>query len=115
MTKEWLKIIFAAMFEVGWVIGLKYSDSIVDWGITVVCIIVSFYFLIMSGKKLPVATSYTVFVGLGTAGTVLVDWLYFGEQISLFKLLFLALLLIGVIGLKAMTEDKEEQSEGSAA
>ena len=73
MTKEWLKIVVAACFEVLWVIGLKYADDVWSWLGTVIAIVVSFYILIAAGKHLPVGTVYAVFVGLGTAGTVLSD------------------------------------------
>ncbi|MFC4403052.1 DMT family transporter [Gracilibacillus xinjiangensis] len=105
MYKEWLKIVFAALFEVLWVVGLTHADNILEWCLTVIAITVSFYFLIMGGRKLPTGTVYTVFVGLGTAGTVLVDILLFQEPFNIWKILFIVLLLVGVIGLKMTTDD----------
>src|SRR5699024_3899672 len=109
--KEWIKIGIAAIFEVFWVIGLKYATNIWAWSLTIVSIVISFYLLIMAGKKLPASTAYAVFVGLGTAGTVLADILFFDEPFMLLKIVFIALLLIGVIGLQLMTEEK--MSEGA--
>ena len=103
MKKDWLKIIIGACFEVMWVIGLKYADSPLTWVETSLAIVLSFYLLIIASKKIPVGTAYAVFVGLGTAGTVITGILFFGEPFRLSKLLLVGLLLIGVIGLKMVT------------
>ncbi|MFJ7734969.1 DMT family transporter [Lysinibacillus sp. NPDC097287] len=103
MNKQWLSIFVAAFFEVGWVIGLKHANSVLEWLGTVIAIIISFYLLIKAGESLPVGTVYAVFVGLGTAGTVLADSLLFGEPWKLAKIASIAVLLAGVIGLKLLT------------
>ncbi|MGI2326729.1 DMT family transporter [Planococcus sp. YIM B11945] len=105
MNSTWLKVVAAAVFEVVWVIGLKHADSWGEWLVTVFAIGISFYVMIMAGRKLPVGTVYAVFVGLGTAGTVLSDILIFGEPVKMEKLVLVAVLLAGVIGLKLVTED----------
>ncbi|OCA80860.1 DMT family transporter [Pseudobacillus wudalianchiensis] len=107
MNKEWMKIFVAACFEVLWVVGLKHADNPWEWAGTVVAIIVSFYLLIAAGNKLPVGTVYAVFVGLGTAGTVLSEIIFFGEPVKIAKLLLIVVLLVGVIGLKLVTDEKE--------
>lgn len=107
MTKEWLKVLVAAFFEVGWVIGLKHADHALEWAGTAAAIFISFYLLIMAGNKLPVGTAYAVFVGLGTAGTVLSDILLFGEPVKVEKLILIAILLVGVAGLKLVTDEAE--------
>lgn len=109
MWKEWLKIIIAACFEVVWVVGLTHASSFFEWLVTVIAIIISFYYLIVAGEKLPVGTVYAVFVGLGAAGTVVVDILVFGEEANLIKLGLIALLLLGVIGLKLTTDEEKEE------
>ncbi|MFD1780462.1 DMT family transporter [Fredinandcohnia salidurans] len=111
MNLEWLKVFFAAFFEVFWVIGLKHADSFWTWTGTVIAIYISFHALIAAGKKLPVGTAYAVFVGLGTAGTVISEILFFNEPVKLAKLLLIGVLLVGVIGLKLVT--KEKHSEGA--
>ncbi|MCH1625925.1 DMT family transporter [Ferdinandcohnia quinoae] len=110
MNTQWLKVFFASFFEVFWVIGLKHADSVWEWIGTAISIFISFYMLIMAGKRLPVGTVYAVFVGLGTAGTVISEIILFNEPVKLGKLLLIAVLLIGVIGLKLVT--KEEPTEG---
>ncbi len=106
MNLDWLKVIIAAVFEVVWVIGLKHATSLGEWAITVIAIIISFYVMINAGKKLPVGTVYAVFVGLGTAGTVFAEIVLFEETFKIEKLLLIAVLLIGVIGLKVVSENE---------
>jgi paired small multidrug resistance pump len=109
MNKEWAKVLIAAFFEVFWVIGLKHADDLWSWIGTIISIAISFYGLIMAGKKLPVGTVYAVFVGLGTAGTVAAEILFFGEPFKVEKLLLILLLLVGVIGLKLVSNEDVEK------
>lgn len=109
MNLNWLKVILAAVFEVVWVIGLKHADDFLEWTITVIAIIISFTVMIMAGRKLPVGTVYAVFVGLGTAGTVLSDILLFNEPLKIEKLILVGVLLAGVIGLKLVTPDAKPE------
>ena len=109
MNVNWLKVILAAVFEVVWVIGLKHADNFLEWTITVIAIIISFTVMIMAGRKLPVGTVYAVFVGLGTAGTVLSDILLFNEPLKIEKLILVGVLLAGVIGLKLVTPDAKPE------
>ncbi|MEK4510599.1 multidrug efflux SMR transporter [Paenibacillus anaericanus] len=113
MNKEWIKVYIAAFFEVFWVIGLKHANDIWTWAGTVVAVILSFYLMVMAGRKLPVGTVYAVFVGMGTAGTVLSEIIFFGEPIKVAKILFILLLLVGVIGLKLVTKDKDQEGAAS--
>jgi len=113
MNTEWIKVVVAAIFEVFWVIGLKYADDVWTWSGTILSIIISFYVMIMAGRKLPVGTVYAVFVGLGTTGTVLADFLFFGEPFSISKILLILLLLTGVIGLKLVTDDTVKKGAAS--
>jgi len=112
LTKEWFKVFVAACFEVMWVIGLKHADDVLSWIGTVIAIIISFYGMIAAGRHLPVGTVYAVFVGLGTAGTVLAEILLFDEPLHLGKLLLIGVLLVGVIGLKLVTPE-HPQEDGS--
>ena len=78
------------------------------WAGVIALIILSFYVLIIASDKLPVTTVYAVFTGIGTAGTVIVETLIFNEPFSLSKFAFITLLLIGVIGLKLLTNEPKE-------
>ncbi|MEK4486301.1 multidrug efflux SMR transporter [Psychrobacillus sp. FSL H8-0484] len=113
MNTNWIKVFVAAFFEVFWVIGLKHADDFWTWTGTVISIIISFYVMIMAGRKLPVGTVYAVFVGLGTAGTVLSEILFFGEPFKMEKALLILLLLAGVIGLKLVTKDNGQKGDES--
>ncbi|UYO36649.1 multidrug efflux SMR transporter [Bacillus zhangzhouensis] len=107
---KWGNVLIAAIFEVGWVMGLKYADSLLEWGATIVCIVVSFYLLLKATTELPVGTLYAVFTGLGTAGTVIVG-MVMGEPVQLVKLLLIMVLLSGVLGLKLTTGEKKGETE----
>ncbi len=109
MAKYWLSIILASFFEVGWVIGLKHATTPLEWAATVVSIIISFTVLIKVSNHLPVGTVYAVFVGLGTAGTVVTDIVLFDQSASVIKLILIAVLLVGVIGLKLVSGEGEQQ------
>lgn len=109
MNKNWLTVFIAAFFEVFWIIGLKHANNPLEWVGTGISIIVSFYFMIMAGRKLPVGTVYAVFVGMGTVGTVLSDIVFFGEPFKLGKAVLILILLIGVIGLKLVTKENVEE------
>ena len=109
MNASWLKVIIASVFEVVWVIGLKHAEGFVDWAVTVIAIIISFTVMIRAGRTLPVGTVYAVFVGLGTAGTILSEILFFNEVLKFEKLVLIGVLLIGVIGLKLVTNDSPEK------
>ncbi|WP_399629283.1 DMT family transporter [Sporosarcina sp. SG10008] len=113
MNTDWVKVIIAAFFEVFWVIGLKHANDFWTWTGTVIAIIVSFYLMIMAGKKLPVGTVYAVFVGLGTAGTVFSDIIFFDEPFKLAKVLLILVLLGGVVGLKLVTQDSDKEGAES--
>ena len=113
MKTDWIKVFVAALFEVFWVVGLKHADDFWTWAGTVISIIISFYGMIMAGRKLPVGTVYAVFVGLGTAGTVISEILFFGEPLKMSKVLLVLLLLAGVIGLKLVTTGKVQEGADS--
>lgn len=102
---QWLKVILAGLIEVIWVIGLNNAHNFVTWLFTLVFIALSFYLMISASKQLLVGTVYAVFVGIGAAGTVIADILFFGEPFTIMKVVLLLLLLVGIIGLKLSTND----------
>lgn len=110
MNKTWLSVIIASLFEVSWVIGIKHASNALEWIGTVIAIIVSFALMIHASKKISVGTVYAVFVGLGTAGTVIAEMTLFGEPVQPVKLLLIGVLLIGVIMLKLQSKDNEKQT-----
>jgi len=113
MNKDWIKVIIAAFFEVFWVIGLKHANDFWTWSGTAIAIFISFYLMIMAGRRLPVGTVYAVFVGLGTAGTIFSEILFFGEPFKMEKMLLILFLLAGVIGLKLVTPENVQKGDES--
>jgi len=106
----WILLVVAGFFEIMWVIGLKHADSVLLWGGTVVAIIVSFGLLIHTSKFLPTSTAYAVFVGIGAAGTVISEMAFFNEPFSWGKVILITTLLIGIIGLKLVTDDHTQEA-----
>lgn len=102
----WLYVVIGGLMDVGWATGLAFTDSftkLVPSIITLVCMILSFYLYAKSLKSLPIGTAYAVFTGIGAAGTVLVGMLFLGEPVHGLRLLFIALLVAGILGLKLVT------------
>lgn len=100
---SWIILVIAALFEVGLATGLKASEGFTKlWPSigTVVSIILSLGLLSVAMKGLPLGTAYAVWVGIGTVFTVLVGIFYFGESADPGRLVSLALIVIGIIGLK---------------
>ncbi|KRN76808.1 DMT family transporter [Weissella minor] len=107
LTKNpWVTILIAIIFESGWVVGIKYAHTPLEWVLTIASLITSFGLYLLASRKLPVGTTYAVFVGLGSAATVLIGWLVFGDGLTGTQLIFLIILLTGVIGLKLIEEEK---------
>jgi paired small multidrug resistance pump len=113
MNRHWIKVLVAAFLEVFWVIGLSHSYDFWTWTGTIITLIVSNYLMITAGQVLPAGTVYAIFVGLGTAGTVISEILFFGEPFKWGKILLILLLLIGVMGLKLVTDNKSEKGANS--
>lgn len=105
----WIYVMLAGVVEIFWVIGLRYSVSVVQWLGTVVAIILSFYFIIKATEKLPAGTVYAVFTGIGSTGIVLMDYLFFDAELSLAKLLLIGLIVTGVIGLKMTSAPRPDE------
>ncbi|WP_019536627.1 DMT family transporter [Paenibacillus ginsengihumi] len=117
MKKEWWLLLLAGALEVVWVSGLKHSTAWWHWAITAASIIFSFKVFIDVAAKLPLGTVYVLFTGLGTAGTVIAEIVLFGEPVKPLKLLFIATMAAGVLGLKLVTKDADveaERTEGGA-
>jgi paired small multidrug resistance pump len=106
MSKGWWYILIGVTFEMFWVNGLAHADTWYWWVLTVVGLIGSFYFILLADRVLPVGTVYAVFVGLGTVGAVSTGTWLFDEPLPLSKILLVLLLLVGVVGLKMVTEEE---------
>ena len=101
----WIYLLIARFFEISWAIGLKYTEGFTKLYpsiFTVVTMILSFYFLSLSLKNLPIGTAYAIWTGIGTIGTVILGIILFKEPINALRFICLALIIIGIIGLKAL-------------
>lgn len=103
MKMDWVYLFIAAMFEMGWAIGLKYTEGFTRlWPsvFTILGTIASFFFLSVAVKNLPIGTAYAVWTGIGTVGTVLFGILFLGEPKDLTRVVCILLIVAGIIGLK---------------
>jgi quaternary ammonium compound-resistance protein SugE len=102
----WLALTLAGILEIGWAIGLKYTDGftrLLPTLATVAAIVLSLALLGVAVRRLPVGTAYAVWTGIGTAGTVLLGIWLFAEPADPARLLFIAMIVAGVIGLRVVT------------
>jgi quaternary ammonium compound-resistance protein SugE len=102
----WAILIVAGLFEVGWAIGLKYTEGFTRFWPTVGTVAAMFISLGLLGvamKSLPVGTSYAVWVGVGAVGTAILGILLLGESANAGRLISLALIVAGIVGLRLAT------------
>ena len=102
----WIAVILAGIFEIGWAIGLKYTEGFTKlWPTlgTVAAMGVSFSLLAYALKSLPIGTAYALWTGIGAVGTALVGIVFLGETASLARLGCIGLIAAGIIGLKLVT------------
>ena len=103
----WWLLIVAGLLEVGWAVGLKASHGLTKPGLailTVLTMLGSFVLLGIAIRTIPLGTGYAVWTGIGALGTVVLGALLFHEPLSFWRLLFLAMILIGIVGLKIVEE-----------
>ena len=103
---NWIILIVAGLFEVGWAIGLKYTQGFTRltptvW--TIISMVISLGLLGIAMKGLPVGTAYSIWVGVGAVGTVILGILLFGESASIARIVSVTLILAGIVGLKLST------------
>lgn len=101
----WILLIIAGLFEIGWPLGFKLASmhsKYFIWfiGLSILSMGLSGYFLYLAQKSIPIGTAYVIWTGIGAIGTVLLGILFFHDSANIFRLLFLSLILIGIVGLK---------------
>lgn len=103
MSTAWAYLIAAGLLEIGWSIGLRYTDGftkLVPSVLTVIAICGSVYLVSLAARTLPIGTAYAVWVGIGATGAAMIGIFVLGESASLQRLGCLALIVLGVAGLK---------------
>lgn len=104
----WIYLFIAAIFEVGWAIGLKYSEGFTKLYpsiFTAIAMLLSYVFLSLAVKVLPLGTSYAIWTGIGVIGTSIYGIIYFNEPSDLLRIIFIMLIIVGIIGLKMTTNN----------
>jgi quaternary ammonium compound-resistance protein SugE len=99
----WVILVVAGLFEIGWAIGLKYTEGFTRlWPSvgTVTAMVLSVGLLGLAMRTLPVGTAYAVWTGIGALGTVILGILLFGEPATVARLVCVGLILAGIVGLK---------------
>ncbi|MDC0716957.1 DMT family transporter [Nannocystis bainbridge] len=106
MSTAWIYLFVAGLLEVGWALGLKWSDGFdfrnkpLPTLVTVVALVASFALLAQASKTLPIGTAYAVWTGIGAAGAAIGGMMLLGEPVAPLRLLFLTMLVVAIVGLK---------------
>jgi quaternary ammonium compound-resistance protein SugE len=102
----WIYLLLAGLFEIGWAIGLKYTEGfsrLVPSILTVAAMIVSLALLGLALRTLPLGTAYAVWTGIGAVGTAALGIYLFGEPATAARLASIGLIVAGIVGLKLVT------------
>jgi quaternary ammonium compound-resistance protein SugE len=102
----WIVLIVAGLFEIGWAVGLKYTDGftrLMPTLATVVSMVISLFLLGIALRTLPLGTAYAVWTGVGTVGTAILGMMLFGEPAQVLRLVCIGLIVAGIAGLKFIT------------
>jgi len=99
----WLILLIAGLLEIGWAVGLKYTDGFtrpLPTALTVLAMVLSMGLLGVAMRDLPAGTAYAVWTGIGAVGTVIAGIILFQESMAVMRLISVALIVSGIIGLK---------------
>ncbi|WP_127754313.1 quaternary ammonium compound efflux SMR transporter SugE [Devosia sp. 1566] len=102
----WFYLFIAGLLEVGWAVGLKYSEGftrVVPTTLTVAAMVASVLLLGLALRDLPVGTGYAIWTGIGTVGTVILGMVLFGDPATAARLGCIGLIIAGIAGLKLLT------------
>jgi quaternary ammonium compound-resistance protein SugE len=102
-VSAWLALLGAGLLEVGWALGLKYSDGLTRFWptlATVIAIALSFLLMALALRSLPFGTAYAVWTGIGAVGSILVGMLLYSEPTDPVRIICLTLIIAGMVGLK---------------
>lgn len=99
----WIILFIAGLLEVGWAVGLKYTEGFtrpLPTILTAIALVASMVLLGLAVRTLPLGTAYAVWTGIGTIGTAVLGMILFGEPATAMRLVFIGLILAGILGLK---------------
>jgi quaternary ammonium compound-resistance protein SugE len=104
----WLVLLLAGLLEIGWAVGLKFTEAFtrpVPTALTIASMIASMALLGVSLKTLPLGTAYAIWTGIGTIGTAVLGIALFGESASAMRLGCIGLIVVGIAGLKLVSPE----------
>ena len=102
----WALLFVAGLLEIGWAVGLKYTEGftkLIPTALTVGAMVISVILLGIAVRTLPIGTAYTVWAGIGTVGTVIFVIAVFGDPASAVRLICIGMIIAGIVGLKTVT------------
>lgn len=114
----WVILVVAGLFEIGWAIGLKFSEGFTRFWpsvLTVLSMAVSLFLLGVAVRTLPLGTAYAVWTGIGAVGTVLLGLWLFNEPATAGRLACAGLIVAGIVGLKFLTPAAPPPPDAAAA
>lgn len=102
----WILLTLAGLFEIGWAIGLKYTQGftvLVPSVLTLIAMTVSIVLLGLAVRDLPIGTAYAVWTGIGSVGTAILGIILFGDPATALRLACIAMIVAGIVGLKVFS------------
>lgn len=107
MPLGWVYLFIAGLIEVAFTTAIRFTDGFTKIGPTVLVLVlagISFFFVAKSTETIPLGTAYAIWGGLGAIGTVAIGIVYFDEPVAFWRMFFLAMLILSIAGLKAVTD-----------
>jgi len=104
---SWIYLFIVGLFEIAWAIGLKYTEgftNLLPSVLTIIGMILSFYFLSAAVKTIPIGTAYGIWTGIGAVGTAIFGIILFNESKEFIRIFFILLIVIGIVGLKIFSK-----------
>ena len=105
---SWIFLFLAGLFEIGWAVGLKYTAGFTRFlptALTLASMVASLGLLGLALRTLPLGTAYAIWTGVGTVGTAILGIALFAESASVARLLCIGLIIVGIIGLKLVSQE----------
>jgi quaternary ammonium compound-resistance protein SugE len=103
----WVLLVLAGAFEIIWAVGLKYTDGFTKplaSGITIAGMVISVWLLSLALKSIPLGTGYAIWTGIGAVGTAIAGMILFGESRAVIRMVCIAMIVAGIVGLKIFSE-----------
>jgi quaternary ammonium compound-resistance protein SugE len=101
---DWTKLIIAGLFEIGWPLGFKLSQTTTHkyfWiGFAVISMALSGYYLWLAQQEIPIGVAYAIWTGIGALGTLIIGIMVFNDPMNLFRLMSALLIVLGIVGIR---------------